>query len=66
MFLQFNLYAGIRIYTQRDISNMFHVGVGPQRATAVQNKLAAPLQVTSCSQSETLDYHRGWSQARSG
>lgn len=39
---------------------------GPQTATAVQNKRSAPLLVTSCSQSNTLDRHRGRSQAPSG
>lgn len=63
-FLQFNLYIGI--YTQWGLSNTFHNGVGPQMAAAVQDKLSAPLQVTSCSRSDPLDHHRGWSQALSG
>lgn len=55
--LLFNLYAGRRVYTQWSVSNTFHDGVGPQMAAAVQNKLSTPLQVTSCSQSNTLDCH---------
>lgn len=52
--LLFNLYAGRRVYTQWSVSNTLHDGVGPQMAAAVQNKLSAPLQVTSCSQSNTF------------